>query len=196
MTIHIIGDSHSENGWNSNVINHSFQNMLCYAFGINRIRTVNIKNFNINDGDSIIFCFGELDCRSYIKNNVNELITYQQIINDIIINYFNYISFSINYSGVNFKKICVFNVVPPVEQDNTIEDIYFPFLGTDEERKSYVLYFNTKLKEYCELNNYIFFDVYDKYTDENGFLKKDLSDGRVHIKNGIYIDEFITNNDI
>lgn len=196
MVIHTIGDSHSNNGWNTDIINHYYPDMLCYDLGIYRINKVDIRNFNINDGDSIIFCFGELDCRCYIQKNINEFITYQQVINYIIINYFSYISFSINHSLINFKKICVFNVIPPVEKDNVAEYPNYPFLGTDEERKSYVLYFNTKIKEYCEKNNYVFFDVYDKYTDENGFLKKDLSDGRVNIKDGIYINEFITNNDI
>ena len=66
-----------------------------------------------------------------------------------------------------------------------------PFLGTDEERKSYVLYFNKILKEKCIENNFIFFDIYDKYLDINGFLRKDLSDDNVHIKNGKYITDFI-----
>jgi hypothetical protein len=63
-------------------------------------------------------------------------------------------------------------------------------LWTDEERKQYVLYFNKKLKEKCIENNYIFFDIYNNYIDENGFLRKDLSDGSVHIGNGIYINNF------
>jgi hypothetical protein len=53
-----------------------------------------------------------------------------------------------------------------------------------------VLYFNEKIKEKCIENNYIFFDVYDKYTDENGFLRKDLSDGNVHIRDGVHISNF------
>ena len=72
-----------------------------------------------------------------------------------------------------------------------LEDIDYPFLGTDEERKTYVLYFNKKLKEKCIEKNYIFFDVYDNYCDDNGYLIKDLSDGGVHISNGYYIREFI-----
>jgi hypothetical protein len=49
------------------------------------------------------------------------------------------------------------------------------------------------LKEKCFEKGYVFFDVYDKYADENGFLRKDLSDDNVHIRNGIYITEFINN---
>ena len=197
MVIHTIGDSHSNHGWNSNVISHSFEDMSCYDFAVNRFKKVDIQELNINNGDSIIFCFGYIDCKYYIQKNINDFITYQQVINYIIINYFKYISFIINNSGVNFKKICVYNVIPLFnEKYNTYEYQDYTTIDINDVIKYNILYFNTKIKEYCELNNYIFFDIYDKYTDENGFLKKDLSDGGVHIKNGIYIDEFITNNDI
>ena len=35
-----------------------------------------------------------------------------------------------------------------------------------------------------------------KYIDNNGYLRKDLSDNIVHINNGIYINDFIVENDI
>ena len=47
------------------------------------------------------------------------------------------------------------------------------------------------VKEKCKENNWIFFDVYDSYCDNNGYLSKNLSDGNVHIKNGIFIKKFI-----
>ena len=50
---------------------------------------------------------------------------------------------------------------------------------------------NKKLKEYCVKYNYIFFDVYDKYTDEDGFLNTKLSDGAIHIGDGTFINDFI-----
>ena len=104
--------------------------------------------------------------------------------------YDRFVSCYIN-ANIKLKNICVFNIVPPVQKDTVLEDPDYPFLGTDEERKKYVLYFNKKLKEECIKKNYIFFDIYDNYCDENGYLIKDLSDGRVHIRNGVYIKNFI-----
>ena len=77
-----------------------------------------------------------------------------------------------------------------------MENPEYPYLGSDEERKNYVLYFNKKIREKCIEKNYIFFDIYDKYIDENGFLRKDLSDGNVHIGNGVYINNFINDNNL
>jgi hypothetical protein len=42
----------------------------------------------------------------------------------------------------------------------------------------------------------LFFDIYDKYTDNKGFLNKDLSDKGIHIENGVYLTSFIKENDI
>ena len=92
------------------------------------------------------------------------------------------------------KNICIYNVVPPIQRYNTIENPEYPYIGTDEERKQYVLYFNQVLKKKCLENNFIFFDIYNQYTDENGYLRKNLSDGNVHIQNGIHLIQFIYDN--
>ena len=97
-------------------------------------------------------------------------------------------------SQIKLKNVCVYNVVPPIQKSNTPENRDYPFLGTDEERKQYVLYFNKKLKEKCIEKGYIFFDIYNHYIDTNGFLRKDMSDGSVHIRNGDYINKFMKDN--
>jgi len=115
---------------------------------------------------------------------------------NIVNNYIEAIELNISVSKINFRNVSVYNVVPPIQRWNTWENPEFPYLGTDEERKQYVLYFNKKLKERCNEKKYIFFDIYNNYTDENGFLRKDLSDGNVHIANEIYINKFIKDNNL
>ena len=190
MSIHTIGDSHSFFGW-TGINNHHLGAVLCYSFGKEKLNRCDIRNFDIKDGDTIIFCLGEIDCRCHIHKHITDTITYQDIINNIVENYFEAIESNISTSQIKLKNVGVYNVVPPVQKYNTEENEYYPYLGTDEERKKYVLYFNEKLKEKCIEKEYIFFDVYHKYADKNGFLRKDLSDGHVHISNGIYINNFM-----
>lgn len=193
MSIHTIGDSHSYNGW-TEIINHHLGTLLCYSFGKEKINRCDIRNFNIKDGDTIIFCLGEIDCRCHIHKHITDTTTYQNIINNIVDNYFEAIELNVSISQIKLKNICVYNVVPPIQKYNIWENPAYPYLGTDEERKQYTLYFNEKLKEKCIEKEYIFFDIYNNYIDENGFLRKDLSDGNVHIGNGIYISNFIKEN--
>lgn len=190
MVIHTVGDSHSKFGW-KNVVCHHIGPILCYSFGKENLARCDISKFNLKNDDTIIFCFGEIDCRCHIHKHVNKNNSYKNIIDSLIENYFDAIDKNIKNLNVTLKNICVYNVVPPIQKKNTAEDKKFPFLGTDEERKIYTLYFNKQLKIKCAKKQYIFFDIYDKYTDENGFLSKKLSDNLVHILDGIYLDEFI-----
>lgn len=199
MTIHTIGDSHSSNqisGWKdcNNIVSHHIGPTLCYTFGKEILNKCDINNFNIKDGDSIIFCFGEIDCRCHIHKHITEDKSYKQIINEIVNNYINAIKVNINNCNVNVKNICIYNVVPTVEKYNTLENKEYPYLGSDNERRDYVLYFNCCIKQKCIENKWIFFDIYDKYVDSRGFLNKKYSDGNVHIKNGVFLQEFISQN--
>ena len=193
--IHTIGDSHSYTGWQNikdmHINMHHLGPKLCFSIGRDGI---NIDGFNINDGDTVIFCLGEIDCRCHIHNHITDTITYQDIINNIIHNYLEAIEVNIFNLQIKLKNVCIYNVVPPIQKHNTFENPDYPYLGTDEDRKKYVLYFNEKLKDKCTEKDYIFFDIYDKYIDKNGFLRKDLSDGNVHIYDPIYIKLFIETN--
>lgn len=194
--IHTFGDSHCKFGWNNveNVIHHHIGPKLCYTFGKGKLNTLNINSFNINNGDSIVFCFGEIDCRCHIHKHISHDNAYTIIIDEIVNNYCEAIKVNLNNAKFKFKNICIYNVVPPVEKYNTKENKEYPFIGSDEERKMYVLYFNKCLKEKCAVMNWLFVDIYDKYIDENGFLNKLLSDKNVHIENGKYLQEFINDN--
>lgn len=194
MPLHTIGDSHCFNGW-SGIISHHLGPLLCHSFGKETLDRCDIRIFDIKEGDSIVFCLGEIDCRCHVHKYVNTS-SYKEVIDALVYNYFKGIEVNISLLQVSLRHVCVYNVVPPVEKKNTIENPVYPYLGTDEERKSYVLYFNQKLKENCAQKGYVYFDVYDKYTDANGFLDKKYSDGHVHIRDGVYIISFIKDNDL
>ena len=189
--IHTIGDSHSVHGWRK-MMNHHLGAVLCYSFGKEKLNRCDIRALPIQDGDTVVFCFGEIDCRCHVHKHVTDAVTYQEIIQALVDDYFEAIELNVTTSQLNLT-ICVYNVVPPIQRYNTWENPEYPFLGTDEERKQYVLFFNQQLKRKCKETGYLFFDIYDHYTDENGFLRKDLSDGNVHIliDNDTYIQNFI-----
>ena len=168
--------------------------LLCYSFGKENLKRCDIRNYSVNDGDTIVFCLGEIDCRCHIAKHVSKILSYEEIINPIVNNYLAAIKIVVDVSGLKLKNVCVFNVVPPVRKSNTEEDVTYPFVGTDEERLSYVRYFNKKLKEKCAENKFVFIDVFDKYADKDGFLIKILSDDRVHILDYKYVEEFIYEN--
>jgi len=207
--IHVIGDSHSTCGWSlrppgqsnapaDGIICHYLGPVLCYSFGKEKLQRCDIRNFNIKDGETIVFSLGEIDCRCHIHKHITETITYQDIINYLVDNYFEAIKLNVSISQIKLKNICVYNVIPPVQKCDVTENPQYPFLGTDEERKKYILYFNAKLKEKCIENNYIFFDIYNHYINENGFLRRDLryEDDDIHIGNGIFIGNFIKENNL
>ena len=191
-TIHTIGDSHCYSGWSNIITPHHLGPVLCYTFGKDRCDLRN-PAYSIRDGDTVIFCFGEIDCRCHVYKHINETTTYEQVIDAIVENYVEAIKVTIATSQLKLKRVGVYNVVPPVQRHNTHEDPGYPYLGSDDERKAYVLYFNQLLRAKCAENNFVMFDVYDNYADNNGFLRKELSDGQVHIRDGIYIRDFMRN---
>lgn len=202
IQFHTYGDSHaSEHGGWSNIqidglaiIVNWLGPKLMYSFG--RDKNIIVNQNQINNGDYVCFCFGEIDCRAHINKYEPN---WKETIDNLVSEYF--IAISNNTSNLNVKT-CVYNAVPQLERslpenmwitkwdmDNAHNPEVLPALGTDEDRVKYTLYMNQKLKEYCKLYNYIFFDVYDKYINDKGYLNPTYSDTNCHIKDPIFIRE-------
>jgi len=204
MIIHTFGDSHADGGhshWgyirlqNVNIKTHHLGAKLMYTFGRLGKDLLNIKNYNVNENDIVIFCFGEIDCRNHVHKHITNEFSYKDIINSIVNNYFNTIKE--NVQQYNNIKTCVYNVVPPTRYKYEEPDHPFPFLGTDDERKIYYKYMNEQIKELCKIYNYFYFDIYNDCCDEEGFLKKEYSDGNVHLRNtehSIKVINYLLNN--
>jgi hypothetical protein len=112
MVIHTFGDSHSYNGFSNipNILTHHLGPKLCFSIGRDGI---NIKDgYNVNNGDTVIFCFGEIDCRCHIHKHITEGADYKQIIDIIVTNYFKQIQTAVNtFNNIN---TVIYNVVPPI----------------------------------------------------------------------------------
>ena len=178
MNLHTVGDSHSSMGLGkiNGIKTHHLGPILCNSFGTSGLDRVNIKKLGVKEGDSVCFCFGEIDCRCHIhKHSLNGKI-YKETIDKLVNNYFR----SIQKNEKLYKniKIFVYNVVPPLKDDHqvvikhrTINDYGFPFVGSQEDRLKYVKYFNEQIGKKCEEFNY----VYKEYSNEDGFMKIEFS---------------------
>ena len=208
MNIHTYGDSHSTfygawvdgkvgntivKGIKINGVNIKANHLgpkLAYSFGRDKKQVVK----DVRKGDIVVFCLGEIDCRCQIHKYAPN---WKESIDNIVTNYLETVKLNVEkFTGI---KTCIFNVVPSLERDKPINarlknDKTLPALGSDAERKGYTEYMNEKLREGCEENDYIFIDVYDKYCDEDGYLNRELSDANCHIRNPIYIKEFLKKN--
>tara|TARA_B100000902_G_C27171754_1_gene844189 strand:+ start:131 stop:811 length:681 start_codon:yes stop_codon:yes gene_type:complete len=190
--IHTFGDSHALFGWGNDIKKNNINSSLCYTFGKKKLDRIDIRKFNVKTNDTIIFCLGEIDCRCHVYKHITTDNTYQMIIDEIISDYIEAIQLNVKVFNNKLKNVCIYNVPPTIRKKiEHSPDNPFPLLGTDEERKQYILYFNKILEQKCKENKILFFDIYNHYVDEEGFLRTELSDGGIHIKNGVYIQKFI-----
>jgi hypothetical protein len=202
IQFHTYGDSHASEhgGWtriqidNVSIVTNWLGPKLMYSFARDKNKIIN-EDY-INNGDYVCFCFGEIDCRVHINKNEPN---WKESIDEIVSEYF--IAISNNVSNLNVNT-CVYNVVPQLERglpenfwitkwddDNAHNPSVLPAIGTDEDRVKYSLYMNQKIKEYCVLYGYIFFDIYDNYTNDKGYLNPTYSDANCHIKDPVFIRE-------
>lgn len=202
MILYTFGDSHSRcKSWktlsvpNLKIKWYDGKPYTMARFSMEKTNILNIKDYGVESGNLVCFCFGEIDCRTHYSKPEN-LKIYKDLIDEIIPRYFDAIEQNVKQYDI---ITMVFNIVPPTKINDWLiqhykehnSDINVAFPGIDKDRKDIINYMNSKLKEYCEKYNYIFFDIYDKYCDSDGFLKEELKDESVHIKNPIYMEEFL-----
>jgi len=190
MTVHTFGDSHSNAGWNRlpDVRRHNLGPVLCYSIGL-KDELLDLHNYGVTDGDVVIFCFGEIDCRCHVQKHISEDRSHEKVIDELVDNYLRAIQRkTTSFPGVT---VCVYNVPPAVRKEMTWQHPQYPYLGTDEERRTYVEYFNACLRQRCPAFGYIFFDIYDQCVDEDGFLHAPISDQVVHIQDATIIGGFL-----
>lgn len=150
-----------------------------------KIKYPYMHNFDIKNNDAVLFAFGEIDCRLIFSfSGYSE--TWQQMANDSIFNYFEFIKANIE----NFTQLhtIVYNIIPPSRHKDFPT---YPIEGTDELRRDVTLYVNDKFKEYCKKYNFIYFDIYDKHCDDEGFMIPELSDGANHIFYPVHHHEYL-----
>lgn len=194
MRSHIFGDSHAEYSFAGmpDSANHARGSMTMHRVGRDGLDAVNFKTNGVNDGNIVFLIFGEVDCRCHIHRQVNLGRKYEDILEELVENYFRTIrKNAVLYSELN---IVIVSVVPPV----TMVDYHnsnppldsehpFPFIGSDARRVEITRDMNARLKTKAESFNYYFLDINGYYSRPDGTLKFELSDGRCHIKDNAYV---------
>lgn len=191
MAIHTFGDSHCNAGWSNipGVKRHHLGPVLCYSIGT-KDELLDLRRHGVTDGDTVVFCFGEIDCRCHVQKHVSDVRTHESVIDEIVDNYLKAIRRKCEaWTGLT---VCVYNVPPAVRRATTWEHPQYPYLGTDEQRRTYVEYFNGRLRHRCPEFGYVFFDIYNHCVDEEGFLRPEISDRVVHVTDATIIGRFLS----
>ena len=193
--IYIYGDSHARFGFKDLKLPHiNLYESSITMFRIGRDNIIINFNNNIHNKNSILcFVYGEVDCRCHIQKQIILGNNEDDIINGLICNYFTTIMNNLN----EYKKIIVVGIIPQ-RNKNDYEKINgeitheYPFVGNDEDRVRYTTKMNELIKNYCYNNDYIYFNPYDYYTNEDGTLRSEFSDTNVHLgNNSFFLEKFI-----
>ena len=75
-----------------------------------KLDRIDISKFNLNDGDTIVFSLGEIDCGCHVHKHITNVLKYETIIDNIIYNYFEAINFNLINANIKLKNICIFNI--------------------------------------------------------------------------------------
>ena len=191
--IYIFGDSHATSNFRN--MKYQYVNLARNSLTMNRVgrdkkECIDFKNYNIQNGDTIVYQIGEVDCRCHIGKQIQTGRLLFEIITTLVNEFIN--SIIINCEKYQYLNIIICCIPPPMDQDyfKSIHgdiDLSFPFIGTNSERVQYTFILNGKLKQKCEYYNFTFFDYYNDYEDENKMLKPLLSDNNVHIMENSYL---------
>ena len=192
IMIYIYGDSHANFNFKNLILPH--KNYYHNSITMHRIGRDNIIiNFNrsqINEKDTIVMVYGEVDCRCHIHRQIKLGKEEDAVIYELVSNYF----ITIQNNVPLYTKVIIVGIVPPTYRPNeeTSDDDptrILPIIGTNEERVRYTYKVNQLLQEMANIYNYVYFNPHSYYTSSEGTIKPELSDNCVHIGNNTYLLE-------
>lgn len=157
----------------------------CLAYNINRYGTLNaarekideiLKQNYVEKGETIMFCFGEIDIRAHVyKEARKQNKTVDDIIDKILDNYLGYLE-----TLTKDYNVWVWGPAAAQASDKSQEDKYVEF-GTEEERNKATLIFNSKLKERGEKIGIKHFSIAKDLIDENLHTRTNFLADSIHL---------------
>jgi hypothetical protein len=128
--------------------------------------------------DTVVLAYGEVDCRGHIGKQISLGRNEDDIITELTSEYIRTVARIVR------AHVVIVAVIPPTtnaEYRNENPSGGFPFVSSDDDRVRYTKKVNQSLASLCLQHNFVFFDPYAPYTREDGCLRRELSDGNVHI---------------
>ena len=153
---------------------HFVGSQTMYTFGL---RGCEKKNFEgVEKGNYLVFCFGEIDVRCHIHNQIHlRGRREEEIIFSLVEGYIRKIK---EYEAKYKIRPVVFGVTPPV-RELTVDG--YPSVGPFEDRVRYTKKINDYLKKKAKEQEILYFDVLEEYSMKDGTFDMSLSDGLMHI---------------
>lgn len=131
-----------------------------------------------NPDDTVILTYGEVDCRAHIGKQIESGRTEDDVIQQLTQAYIDTVR------NVAACHVIIVAVIPPTTNADYCKENPeggFPFSSSDIDRVRYTRKVNEHLELLCKLNKFAFFSPYEHYTREDGCLRREMSDGNVHI---------------
>lgn len=191
------GDSHALYSFkNSNLaINNRYRSAITmFRIGRDNI-IINFNKFRDDRSNNVLcLCYGEVDCRIHINNQISLGRNEDDIISSLVTKYFMTLKNNITIC----KNIIIVGIIPTKRHVDFDAEFDFDnykkedwIRGGDEERVRYTKKMNTLIEEQCKVNNYIYFNPYKYYENDDGTIKREFCDPGTHLKNNdFFLQEF------
>ncbi len=137
---------------------------------------LDVRSFGVQAGQYVVYVFGEIDVRTHIGRIRDKTGQGLDEILDDLVKY--YIDLIVTNQQESQCLSIIAAIVPP---SNIIENPDFPFYGSLEDRIMIQQQLNTKLKLACQQHNLLYLDCNSNFTNPDGTLCYDMSDGHVHL---------------
>lgn len=178
--VHVIGDSHSIYSFSGfeACVNHHLGPITMHRVGRDGLSFLNLQKLGVQENDTAIFVFGEIDVRCHIgKQHDLQQRGLDEIINTLVTKYIA----TIKDNCALYKKIncVVFAIVPPTVPNRTSAE--FPTYGSLRGRIAITKKLNRTLSEMALQNGIYVLDVTDDYALADGSFDVAKRDDIVHI---------------
>lgn len=128
--------------------------------------------------DFIMLTLGECDCRFHIYYQAKKRnVPIRDIIYETVMRYL----MALEWMRHNNVEAIVLGIPPAGTYDRFEYDTPGKPYASPKMLTKIYREFNRKMKKTCEVNAYIYLDIYSKTADENGFLKKEYAADAVHL---------------